>query len=126
MTKPAGVFSIFYLRTVLVLSVGLAGHSFAQKPQAAKIELGSETAKNGFKNEDEIRNRFNNWNLDANARGWLAAIHYKTAKIEAVADGATASGCANTEVLISKNGREIRRDHQALLHRRRADAGILT
>jgi hypothetical protein len=33
----------------------------AQKPQAAKAELGSETAKNGFRNETEIENKFNNW-----------------------------------------------------------------
>ncbi len=34
------------------------GYSFAQKPAAVKVELGSNTAKNGFKNEDEIRDKF--------------------------------------------------------------------
>ena len=29
-----------------------------------KIKLGSETAKNGFKNEDDIVEKFNDWKND--------------------------------------------------------------
>ncbi|MFZ1700872.1 MAG: hypothetical protein WBO10_03910 [Pyrinomonadaceae bacterium] len=62
----------------------VVGQSFAQKPQAAKVELGSTTAKNGFKNEDEIRDKFNNWKLDADARVWLKAMNYDPATIESL------------------------------------------
>ncbi len=68
----------------LLLSAALGGYSFAQKPQADKIELGSQTAKAGFKNEDDIRDKFNNWLLDAEAQAWLAAMGYKLSDIESV------------------------------------------
>ena len=40
----------------ILLAAGIAG---AQAPSAAKVALGSNTAKNGFKNEDDIRDKFN-------------------------------------------------------------------
>ncbi|MEP6947432.1 MAG: type II restriction endonuclease [Acidobacteriota bacterium] len=64
-----------YLLTILLVP------AFAQTPAAAKVELGSNTAKNGFKNEDEIRDKFNAWKTDADAREWLAAMNYKTSDI---------------------------------------------
>ena len=69
---------------IVLLSLIFTGAAFAQRPAAAKVELGSQTAKNGFKNEDEIRDKFNNWKLDADARGWLAAMNYKIDEIESV------------------------------------------
>ncbi|MBP6003783.1 MAG: hypothetical protein KA746_10150 [Pyrinomonadaceae bacterium] len=57
----------------------------AQTPQTAKVELGSNTAKNGFKNETEIAEKFNNWKTDEDARTWLAFMGRKTAEIESVA-----------------------------------------
>jgi len=33
-----------------------------------KIELGSQTAKNGFRNEDDIVEKFNNWKQDTDAQ----------------------------------------------------------
>ena len=36
--------------------------------------LGSQTAKNGFKNEDEIVIKFNNWQIDEDAQKWLTLI----------------------------------------------------
>ena len=59
--------------------------SFAQKPQTAKIELGSQTAKNGFKNEDEIAAKFNNWKTDEEAKIWLGFMGSKLGEIELVA-----------------------------------------
>ena len=62
----------------------LTGYSYAQNPQATKVELGSTTAKNGFRNETEIQEKFNNWKLDEDARVWLAAMNYTVAEIESL------------------------------------------
>lgn len=46
--------------------------------------LGSETAKNGFKNENDIIEKFNNWQNDVEAQKWLAIMQYNFNKIEEV------------------------------------------
>lgn len=84
----------------IVCSLALGGHSFAQRPQAAKVELGSQTAKNGFKNEDEIRDKFNNWKADEDARLWLAAMNYKIAEIETVTAAKPHGEKADVEVKV--------------------------
>lgn len=57
----------------------------AQIPQrSATVELGSKTAKQGFKNEDEIRDKFNNWKTDAEGRTWLGFMGYKPDDIASV------------------------------------------
>ncbi len=56
----------------------------AQSASAAKVERGSQTAKAGFKNEDDIRDKFNNWRTDADARAWLVAMNYELGDIESV------------------------------------------
>ena len=38
------------------------------------VQLGSKTAKDGFKNEDDVINKFNNWKDDVVAQDWLIAI----------------------------------------------------
>ena len=68
----------------LLLLFGLGSFLYAQTPQTAKAELGSTTAKNGFKNEDEIRDKFNNWKTDEDARGWLVAMSYKLSEINSL------------------------------------------
>lgn len=45
---------------------------------------GSETAKNGFINEDAIVNKFNNWQNDSEAEKWLLIMQYDLLKIEYV------------------------------------------
>jgi hypothetical protein len=35
------------------------------------VEKGSQTAKEGFKNEDDIVKKFNNWKKDKIAQSWL-------------------------------------------------------
>lgn len=47
-------------------------------------KLGSETAKNGFKNEHEICDKFNNWHNDAEAQKWLEIMQYNLNEIEYV------------------------------------------
>jgi hypothetical protein len=48
------------------------------------IKLGSNTAKAGFKNEDDIVAKFNNWNTDKEAQEWLKIMNYKLDEIEKV------------------------------------------
>jgi len=49
-----------------------------------KIELGSQTAKNGFRNEDDIVEKFNNWKQDTDAQQWLFIMNYNLNEIEYV------------------------------------------
>jgi mRNA-degrading endonuclease HigB of HigAB toxin-antitoxin module len=46
--------------------------------------LGSQTAKNGFLNEDDIVNKFNNWMADEDTKKWLSIMQYELDKIEFV------------------------------------------
>jgi hypothetical protein len=49
-----------------------------------KIKLGSETAKGGFRNEDDVIVRFNNWKVDPLSQKWLLTMGYKLEEIEFV------------------------------------------
>jgi len=85
----------------------LAGVGLGQKPQqAAKVELGSQTAKNGFKNEDEIRDKFNNWRTDSDARAWLSAMNYKISEIENVVAAKPHGEKADVEVRVTTQAGE--------------------
>ena len=79
---------------------------FAQATQAAKIELGSATAKNGFQNETEIQNKFNNWKVDADARLWLPVMGYSLAEIEIVTATKPHGEKADVEVRIKAKSDE--------------------
>lgn len=46
--------------------------------------LGSQTAKNGFRNEKDIVTKFNNWQNDNEAKQWLEIMGYKISKIKKV------------------------------------------
>lgn len=46
--------------------------------------LGSQTAKNGFKNEKDIADRFNHWQSHSEAQDWLRIMGYELDKIEKV------------------------------------------
>jgi len=48
------------------------------------IKLGSQTAKAGFKNEQDVIDRFNDWQKDEVAQSWLNAMGYKVSDIEYV------------------------------------------
>jgi hypothetical protein len=45
---------------------------------------GSQTAKNGFLNEDDIVSKFNNWIIDEDAQKWLLIMEYDFSKVEYV------------------------------------------
>ncbi|MEQ1921530.1 MAG: type II restriction endonuclease [Pyrinomonadaceae bacterium] len=90
---------------VLLLMFSLSGFVLAQAPKAAKVEKGSQTAKDGFKNEDEIRNKFNNWREDKDAQAWLSAMNYKVAEIESVVAAKPHGEKADVEVRVkTKSG----------------------
>lgn len=48
------------------------------------IKLGSETAKGGFRNEDDIVAKFNDWKNDKDAQRWLEIMGYPIDEIEKV------------------------------------------
>lgn len=48
------------------------------------LSTGSQTARNGFLNEDDIVNKFNNWQTDNEARLWLEIMGYIIDEIEYV------------------------------------------
>lgn len=94
------------LLLVLVTLLALTLPFFAQKSEAAKVALGSNTAKNGFKNEDEIRDKFNNWRSDADARQWLEAMGYDLQKVENVIAGKPHGEKADVEVRVTTRAGE--------------------
>jgi hypothetical protein len=47
-------------------------------------EIGSATARGGFRNEEDVVNRFNNWATDPYARQWLTTMGYNLDEIEEV------------------------------------------
>ncbi len=48
------------------------------------VQKGSQTAKEGFKNEQNICDKFNNWQHDNEAKQWLSIMQYKLNEIEYV------------------------------------------
>lgn len=48
------------------------------------IQKGSQTAKDGFRNEEDICNKFNNWQYDIEAKQWLTIMQYNLEEIEYV------------------------------------------
>ena len=82
----------------------------AQDADAAKVELGSKTAKDGFRNEDEIRDKFNNWQADTDAQAWLAAMNYELEEIDQVAASKPHGEKADVEVTVTtKSGENVER-----------------
>ncbi|MBL8005028.1 MAG: type II restriction endonuclease [Candidatus Kapabacteria bacterium] len=49
-----------------------------------KQQKGSETAKQGFINEEVVVEKFNNWQTDSIARDWLLAMNYNLNEIQNV------------------------------------------
>jgi hypothetical protein len=48
------------------------------------IKIGSQTAKDGFANEKDIADKFNDWKIDKEAMLWLQIMQYKLEDIEYV------------------------------------------
>src|SRR6476661_5675917 len=78
--KAPTAFLAFYFIAVLCLLSGTGTPAQAPRSTAAAA-LGSQTARNGFKNEDEIRDKFNAWKSDADAQAWLQTMGYKVTDV---------------------------------------------
>lgn len=48
------------------------------------IKLGSKTAREGFRNEQDICKRFNNWQADEVSQNWLIIMGYELSQIKSV------------------------------------------
>jgi hypothetical protein len=99
------------LSGVLLLALLLAGPVYAQAPLAKEnlaVERGSRTAKGGFTNETEIRDRFNNWKADVEAQKWLATMGYKPGEIVLVTAVKPHGEKADVEVRVKTRSRERR------------------
>jgi len=91
---------LHFLVILCLLIAGSSGLGIAQSPQAAKVERGSKTARDGFKNETEIAGKFNDWQTDQDARAWLAAMDYKLTEIKSVSATKPHGEKADVEVRI--------------------------
>lgn len=48
------------------------------------VQRGSQTARDGFKNEQDIAERFNDWQFDREAQAWLVIMGYDITQINSV------------------------------------------
>jgi len=53
-------------------------------PEINLRQLGSDTAKGGFRNEDTVVAKFNDWRKDEDARAWLKIMEYNLEEIEKI------------------------------------------
>ena len=99
-----------HLRPACLLAIvcGLLMFASNALPQAtaAAVARGSQTAKQGFKNEDEIRDKFNNWRSDTEAKAWLKAMGYDLEKIESVSAAKPHGEKADVEVIVKTKSDE--------------------
>lgn len=86
----------------------LSGFVYSQATRTSKAALGSSTARNGFKNEDEIRDKLNNWRTDRDAQDWLVAMKCKIADIENLMAVKPHGEKADVEVRITTKGGETK------------------
>jgi len=70
-------------RCVLV-AIAICGFAAHAGVAQSAVEVGSRTAKNGFRNEDEIAAKFNNWRTDPEAAVWLSFMGHRTEDINFV------------------------------------------
>jgi len=66
--------------------------------RAAPVELGSRTAKGGFRNEEAVRDTFNRWQTDALARQWLTTMHGQLDDVQNVVASVPHGEKAKTDV----------------------------
>lgn len=100
------------LCSVLMLTLLLHSGAVAQEGKStsedrkAEIARGSSTAKGGFENEDEIRDKFNNWKSDAEAQAWLKAMDYSIDNVIAVKAAKPHGEKADVEVRVTTKAGE--------------------
>jgi hypothetical protein len=73
-----------FVSAICLVTALFAVPALGQTVALSKAEQGSQTARNGFKNESEIAAKFNNWQNDPDAQNWLAAMGYPLTEISTV------------------------------------------
>lgn len=63
------------------------------------VQQGSDTAKGGFRNEDDVISKFNNWKVDEDSQKWLIVMGYSLKEIESV-KAVKVSGHYKTDVQV--------------------------
>jgi hypothetical protein len=104
--RPSLRFNFIVAIMVVVLSAALNASAQITAVQKA-AEHGSRIAKAGFKNEDEISAKFNNWKADADARRWLEVMNFRTGDIARVSAAKPHGQKADVEVVVeTRSGKE--------------------
>ncbi len=98
--------AVFVPLMLLVNSVPADERESSQTSRAAEVEVGSKTAKDGFRNEDEIRDKFNAWKSDPEAGAWLEAMKYELADIKEVSASKPHGEKADVEVRVKTTSGE--------------------
>ena len=81
--------------------------SSAQTTDSAGSAIGARTARDGFRNEDDIRDKLNHWKTNADARAWLAAMHYEIQDIKHVMAMKPHGEKADVEVTVQTASEEL-------------------
>ncbi len=85
--------------TFLAITFAVTAPAWADdESRAAAIELGSQTAKGGFQNEDEVRDKLNRWQIDGDAKEWLEVLHGRLDDIQDVTASIPRGEKAKTDV----------------------------
>ncbi len=101
--------ALFLVITAAVFLAGTAAvHGQATPQRQAAVERGSQTAKGGFRNENEIRDKFNSWQTDVDARAWLAAMGHDPKSIESITAEKPHGDKADVVVRIKTSAGEFR------------------
>ncbi|MCY2982118.1 MAG: type II restriction endonuclease [Planctomycetota bacterium] len=115
LASRSALFKLLILTVILQLAASSANAQEAQTKKASgqksreeEVRLGSQTAKGGFQNEDEIRDKFNDWQKDSDARKWLEAMNYRLNEIEQVKAAKPHGEKADVEVRVkTKSGEKV-------------------
>lgn len=70
------------------------------------IKLGSDTAKEGFRNEDDVVMKFNMWDSDEEAQKWLKLMGYPLAEVDRVESLKVSGQKADVQVQITRKNED--------------------
>lgn len=72
-----------------------------------KSDLGSATAKGGFRNENEIRDKFNNWETDKDSPAWLEVMGHQLSQIQNLTASKPHGYKADVEIVIATKSQKV-------------------
>jgi short-subunit dehydrogenase len=99
----------FTAAVTIAIALDGAGTIGAGEPsREEEIRRGSETAKGGFRNEEDVCDRFNRWREDPDGRAWLAILHGGTTDVTSVRAATLHGEKADVEVRITTPAGETR------------------